>query len=448
MSFPTATFLFAFLPITLFVYLALLPRFRNLWLLITSLLFYALGDPSHLPLLLLTAVLQYATALLMAKFPKYKRLFLILAVVCNLWLLFYYKYAAFAFSLFGVMIEAPALPIGISFYTFQAISYTVDVYRGEVVPEKKLTLFLTYLSLFPQLVAGPIVRYSEIDSALKTRSFSVSQFASGAYLFAVGLCKKLVIADTLAPLSSAFLENSPTLLSAWLSAIAFTLQIYFDFSGYSDMARGLGKLFSFEFPENFRYPYAARSITEFWRRWHITLSSFFKSYVYIPLGGNRRGKWRTYFNLLAVWLLTGLWHGADFTFLSWGLLYAVLLIFEKATRLKLPPVVGNLYTMLFVTVGFVLFRAPTLTDAFRQLAAMVGIRVPLYDGMSLSLLSDYAVFLLLSAALATPLVKRLSRRTSLSCITLARAVATPCLLFLSLFFLVGASSHPFLYFRF
>ncbi len=449
MSFPTAVFLFLFLPITLSVYLALPPKFRNAWLLITSLLFYTVGDARHLPLLLFVAVLQYFSALLIVKYPKYKRVFLILAVVVNLWLLFYYKYAAFFLSLFGVTLTPPALPIGISFYTFQAISYTVDVYRGEVSCQSKFSLFLCYLTLFPQLVAGPIVRYGEIDHSLRERQFSKSQFSRGAFLFAVGLFKKLVLADSLAPLAASFSENSPTALLAWLSAIAFTLQIYFDFSGYSDMARGLGRLFGFEFPENFNYPYIAKSIGEFWRRWHITLSAFFKSYVYIPLGGNRRGRTRTVFNILTVWLLTGLWHGAAFTFLVWGLLYGLLLGIEKGFRLKLPYGLGNLYTLFFVLIGFVFFSAESLSSAFSQLFAMFG-GSPLVDVTALALLSDYAVLLLFSAFCATPLPlcalqKIFATPRKRAC---SRAILTPLLLIVSFAFLVGANAHPFLYFRF
>lgn len=449
MSFPSAFFLLVFLPITLSVYFALPSRLRNLWLLIASVAFYALGDARHLPLLLFVGVLQYFATILIVKFPKYKRLFLILAIVVNLWLLFYYKYASFFLSLFGLSVAPPALPVGISFYTFQAISYTVDVYRGEVAVQKRLTLFLAYLTLFPQLVAGPIVRYGEVDRELTERSVSVALLSRGAFLFAVGLFKKLVLADSLATLSAAFWQSSPTALLAWLSAIAFTLQIYFDFSGYSDMARGLGRLFGFEFPENFNYPYTARSITEFWQRWHITLSSFFKSYVYIPLGGNRRGKARRAFNLLVVWLLTGLWHGAAFTFLVWGLLYGLLLIVEKGVLLKLPPVLGNLYTLFFVVIGFVFFAADSLRDAWGHLSAMFFAR-SLADAAALSYLSDYALLLGLAALLATPLPLRLLKglcRTPKRA-AFSRLVLTPVLLVLSLAFLVGANAHPFLYFRF
>ena len=387
----------------------------------------------------------------MQKRPQYKRFILILTLSVNLWLLFYYKYAAFFLSLFGVSIEAAALPVGISFYTFQAISYTLDVYRGEVAPQKKLTLFFAYLTLFPQLVAGPIVRYSEVDQALIRREHTAARFAEGAFLFAVGLSKKLVIADSLAPLSAAFHEGNVTALSAWLAAIAFTLQIYFDFSGYSDMARGLGKLFGFDFPENFRYPFLSRTVSEFWRRWHITLSSFFKSYVYIPLGGSRRGRLRTFRNLLTVWALTGLWHGASFSFLIWGLLYGVLLIFEKSFAIRPKWGLGNLYTMLFVVVGFVFFSADSLSAAISQLGAMLSLGVSFADAESLALLRDYGFLLLVAAVLSTPAVKLLYRRLGLSKGArrqVTRLAATPLLLLLSLSFLVGGASHPFLYFRF
>ncbi|MBQ7365084.1 MAG: MBOAT family protein [Clostridia bacterium] len=449
MSFTSLTFLLFFLPCVLFLYRVSPPRLQNLVLLFSSLVFYALGELSYLWLLLFTAVLQYLAARLMARYPHRKRLILIVAVSVSLLFLFYYKYASFFLSFVGVSFSVRELPVGISFYTFQAISYTVDVYRGEVRAQRSFSLFATYLTLFPQLVAGPIVRYSEVEEALLDRSVHLTEVAEGAFRFAVGLSKKLILADSLAAVATAYGESTPTVLLGWLTAIAFTLQIYFDFSGYSDMAVGLGKLFGFDFPENFNYPYIARSITEFWRRWHITLSSFFKSYVYIPLGGNRRGRWRTYFNLAIVWLLTGLWHGAAFTFLAWGLMYAVLLIFEKATKLSLPSIVGHLYTFLFTVIGFVFFSAPSLSDAFSKLSAMFFF-APLSDAASRLLLFDVLPMLLLALIFATPfpktLIRYLTKREASR--SLMKALATPALLVLSLAFLAGASTHPFLYFRF
>ena len=424
-------------------------RAKNAWLLLMSLAFYALGELRFLPLLFLTALWHYAAARLLTRFPNYKKGILITAVAASLFVLFYYKYAAFFLSFVGIELAVPALPVGISFYTFQAISYTVDVYRADVKAQSSPVIFATYLTLFPQLVAGPIVRYSEVEGMLYQRRVTASGTSEGAFRFSVGLFKKLVLADTLSLLASAYRAHTPTVLLAWLSAIAFALQIYFDFSGYSDMAVGLGKFFGFDFPENFNYPYIARSVTEFWRRWHITLSAFFKSYVYIPLGGNRRGRLRTYLNLFLVWLLTGLWHGASFTFIAWGVFYALLLILEKAFGCIRNAVLGHSYLILVTVVGFVFFEAPTLFLAFSKLSVMLGIGAGLYDATALTYLFDYAPFLLLSILAATPLVRRLleALREDKSR-AFVKAALTPATLVIALAFLVGASSHPFLYFRF
>ena len=458
MLFSSAVFLFFFLPLTLLCY-ALAPKYaKNCVLLIASLLFYAFGEPRYTLLLLACALVNYGAARLIVGTgrEKLRRFILIASLLISFSLLFYYKYLGFFASILGISLTAPTLPAGISFYTFQATSYTVDVYRREIQAEKSPFTFATYLCLFPQLIAGPIVRYSDVAAELDEREHTLPLFAEGTLTFAVGLAKKVILADSLADLVSAYRGGAPTVLFAWLYAIAFTLEIYFDFSGYSDMAIGLGKLFGFHFPQNFNYPYMARSITEFWRRWHITLSSWFRSYVYIPLGGNRKGKGRQILNLLAVWLLTGLWHGAAWNFLLWGLLYAILLIFEKLGGLalleRLPRFFGHLYTLFFVTMGFVLFNAESLSEAFADLGNLFAFsRLPLFDERSLFHLQNAFGLIALSLFAATPLPRWLlcrlaARKPRLA--SAARPVAMASLLTLAIAFTVSDSFRPFLYFRF
>lgn len=471
MLFSSAVFLFVFLPLTLLFYYLAPRQAKNHVLLIASLVFYLYGEITYTFLLLLSALFNWAIGLALSRTQPQsaaaKRL-LALSLVLNLSLLFYYKYAGFLVSILtditGVSLSfsAPSLPVGISFYTFQAMSYTVDVYRREARCENDPLSFATYLCLFPQLIAGPIVRYTDVSDELKSRRHTLQGFADGAFLFVIGLAKKVILADTLAKLVSLYRSQAPSVLMAWLYAIAFTLQIYFDFSGYSDMAVGLGRLFDFSFPQNFHYPYTAASITAFWRRWHITLSSWFKSYVYIPLGGNRRGKRRLIRNLLIVWLLTGLWHGSAWTFLAWGALYGLLLIFEKFLGLslleRLPRPIGHLYTLFFVTLGFVLFNAESLSGAARDIGALFGVgALPLYDAAALYYAKSYLPLLLFACLAATPFFKRLFVRSDpkkqrAAPLAFAKDAAKPfitlSLLLLSTAFIVGESFSPFLYFRF
>ena len=362
MLFSSLEFLYLFLPLTLLFYFVLPPRLRNGVLLAVSLIFYAYGEPIYLLLMIGTVVLDYAFGLLIARFPKRAKLLLWSAVAVNLGLLAFFKYYGLAASILPIPVLSVALPIGISFYTFQALSYVIDVYRGTVAPQRSLVAFGTYVALFPQLIAGPIVRYTDVDRALSYRQTTLSGAAEGVRRFVIGLAKKVLLANRAGALWEALrMANaaSPTVLGAWLSLIFFAFQIYFDFSGYSDMAIGLGKLFGFSFPENFRYPYVARSITDFWRRWHITLSSWFREYVYIPLGGNRHGRLRMYRNLLITWALTGLWHGASWNFLAWGLYFFAILALEKAVlaRLlaRLPRPWQHVYALMLILFGWLIF---------------------------------------------------------------------------------------------
>ena len=370
MVFSSSAYLFAFLPAVLCIYF-LCPKvrsLRNLVLLLFSLLFYGWGGLRLLPLLGYSIVANYVFGLLVAR-PKGKKLWLMLAVFANLGLLFCYKYLGFLTENLNRLFPALpvveiALPIGISFYTFQGLSYVIDVYRGSAEREKNPLNVALYVAFFPQLVAGPIVRYTTVAEELRTRRETLSETAEGLQRFLLGLGKKLLLANPMAELADTVFSRTPDALStgmAWLGIIAYSAQIYFDFSGYSDMAIGLGRVFGFHFPENFNYPYLADSVTDFWRRWHISLSSWFRDYVYIPLGGNRCGKWKQLRNLLLVWLLTGIWHGAAWNYLLWGLYYGVLLILEKFVFARvlerLPKAIKHIYALLLIFVGWLIFRA-------------------------------------------------------------------------------------------
>ena len=393
-----------------------------------------------------------------------KKLFLTLSLVLSFALLGYCKYADFFIENFNAVtgLSLPllkiALPIGISFYTFQIASYEIDVYRGDVAAQHNFIDFAAYVAMFPQLIAGPIVRYRDIAPQLKERTHSLEAAASGASRFAVGLGKKVLVANVLAQLVSAYKASAEqTALYAWLYTIAFTLQIYFDFSGYSDMAIGLGRIFGFSFPENFRYPYIAKSITEFWRRWHMSLGTWFRDYLYIPLGGSRCSRIRHIFNILVVWMATGFWHGAAWNFVFWGLFYAVLLMAEKfflLPALKKGRVLPHVYVLLAVTLGFVLFDAASLKDALHQLGTLFGAGTASGLGTeALYMLRSYGVVLALAALGATPLPamlwKKVQEAKSLApVLTVAEPLCTFALLALCTAFLVDGSFNPFLFFRF
>ena len=463
MLFSGIPFLFCFLPCVLLVYFIVPQKGRNAVLLAASLFFYGWGEPKFLLFMVFSIVQGYVFARLIGR-GRRKKLFLTLSLVLSFALLGYCKYADFFIENFNAVtgLSLPllkiALPIGISFYTFQIASYEIDVYRGDVAAQHNFIDFAAYVAMFPQLIAGPIVRYRDIAPQLKERTHSLEAAASGASRFAVGLGKKVLVANVLAQLVSAYKASAEqTALYAWLYAITFTLQIYFDFSGYSDMAIGLGRIFGFSFPENFRYPYIAKSITEFWRRWHMSLGTWFRDYLYIPLGGSRCSRIRHIFNILVVWMATGFWHGAAWNFVFWGLFYAVLLMAEKfflLPALKKGRVLPHVYVLLAVTLGFVLFDAASLKDALHQLGTLFGAGTASGLGTeALYMLRSYGVVLALAALGATPLPamlwKKVQEAKSLApVLTVAEPLCTFALLALCTAFLVDGSFNPFLYFRF
>ena len=463
MLFSGIPFLFYFLPCVLLVYFIVPQKGRNAVLLAASLFFYGWGEPKFLLFMVFSIVQGYVFARLIGR-GRRKKLFLTLSLVLSFALLGYCKYADFFIENFNAVtgLSLPllkiALPIGISFYTFQIASYEIDVYRGDVAAQHNFIDFAAYVAMFPQLIAGPIVRYRDIAPQLKERTHSLEAAASGASRFAVGLGKKVLVANVLAQLVSAYKASAEqTALYAWLYTIAFTLQIYFDFSGYSDMAIGLGRIFGFTFPENFRYPYIAKSITEFWRRWHMSLGTWFRDYLYIPLGGSRCSRIRHIFNILVVWMATGFWHGAAWNFVFWGLFYAVLLIAEKfflLPALKKGRVLPHVYVLLAVTLGFVLFDAASLKDALHQLGTLFGAGAASGLGTeALYMLRSYGVVLALAVLGATPLPamlwKKAQEAKSLApVLTVAEPLCTFALLALCTAFLVDGSFNPFLYFRF
>ena len=463
MLFSGIPFLFYFLPCVLLVYFIVPQKGRNAVLLAASLFFYGWGEPKFLLFMVFSIAQGYVFARLIGR-GRRKKLFLTLSLVLSFALLGYCKYADFFIENFNAVtgLSLPllkiALPIGISFYTFQIASYEIDVYRGDVAAQHNFIDFAAYVAMFPQLIAGPIVRYRDIAPQLKERTHSLEAAASGASRFAVGLGKKVLVANVLAQLVSAYKASAEqTALYAWLYAGAFTLQIYFDFSGYSDMAIGLGRIFGFTFPENFRYPYIAKSITEFWRRWHMSLGTWFRDYLYIPLGGSRCSRIRHIFNILVVWMATGFWHGAAWNFVFWGLFYAVLLMAEKfflLPALKKGRALPHVYVLLAVTLGFVLFDAASLKDALHQLGTLFGAGTASGLGTeALYMLRSYGVVLALAVLGATPLPamlwKKAQEAKSLApVLTVAEPLCTFALLALCTAFLVDGSFNPFLYFRF
>ncbi len=467
MLFSSITFLYVFLPAVLLIYFLVPARGKNFVLLAASLIFYCFGEQLYTILLLASSLSDYFHSLYIERHrgEKKAKIALISSIIINLAMLCVFKYADFFIgslnALTGGRIPLPGieLPLGISFFTFQTMSYTIDVYRGDVTAEKSVSTLATYVCLFPQLVAGPIVRYQSVQCELHQRRHTLSLAAEGVGRFVLGLSKKVLLANQLGELCAVFRASSDqSVLFYWVYAAAFTLQIYFDFSGYSDMAIGLGKLLGFHFPENFNYPYISRSITEFWRRWHITLSTWFRDYVYIPLGGNRAGPGKWARNLLLVWLLTGLWHGAQWNFVLWGAGYGILLLLEKRfwgnALKKAPPVLGWMYTMGFTLLGFVLFHANGLSGALSDFRGMFGgLDIPLVSQEALYQLRNYGVLLALAAVGATPFWRYLLSRAGTTragqiFLTAAQPAALTLLLLASTAYLVDGSFNPFLYFRF
>ncbi len=466
MVFSSTVFLLLFLPVTAILYYLCPRRWRNAVLLAASLFFYGWGEPRYILIMLFSTVFDYCNGLGIARCRERgktggAKAVLILSVAGNLAILCFFKYTDFAIANLNALLKLGipalglALPIGISFYTFQTMSYTIDVYRGQVAPQRNILDFAAYVTLFPQLIAGPIVQYRTVEKDLHLRRESWAEASRGLQRFVIGLGKKVLIANQVGAVwESVSAMEHPAVLTAWLGALAFTFQIYFDFSGYSDMAIGLGHLFGFTFLENFRYPYESRSVTEFWRRWHISLGTWFREYVYIPLGGNRRGMGRQILNLAVVWFLTGLWHGASWNFVLWGLYYAVLLILEKTVLLrrleKLPRFVGHVYTWFCFVMGWVLFAITDFTQLGRYAAAMfTGV---FSDGAAWYLLRSNAVLLILAAVgstmLPAKLWRRLEGRLGDRAAMAVRTAGVAAILLLSIAFLVGDSYNPFLYFRF
>ena len=459
MLFSGIPFLFYFLPAVVIVYFLTPRKLKNAFLLLASLFFYAWGEPRYVFLMAAAILLFYLYGLAVEKSEKCKKLWLGAAVLTGVAMLAVFKYADFALDnwnrLTGMSVPLLrfALPIGISFYTFQCISYVIDVYRGHTAAQKNIIHFGTYVALFPQLIAGPIVRYVDVERELADRKTDLEDFSDGTFLFLVGLGKKVLIANAFGQLTETFRASQDlSVLFYWLYAIAFTLHIYFDFSGYSDMAIGLGRIFGFRFPKNFDYPYTSRSITEFWRRWHMTLGGWFRDYVYIPLGGNRVSRGRWVVNILAVWMLTGLWHGAAWNFVVWGLLFAAMLLLEKwvPTLQKMPDLLRRIYVLLVVVISFVIFNANTLTQAGRDIAGMFGFAgAPLVSAEALYCLRSYAVLFVVGIVGATPLVRNTANRLGQQPISnVLRPVIAAALLLICTAFLVDGSFNPFLYFRF
>ena len=467
MLFSSIPFLYYFLPLVLAVYF-LTPRAgKNAVLFLSSLLFYAWGEPKFCIFMLLSILQGYVFGRLIEKHAQNKKrskLFLTASVALSLALLAYCKYADFFLSSVNAVTGLSfkllhvTLPIGISFYTFQILSYVVDVYRGEVPAQKSFLKLGTYIAMFPQLIAGPIVRYADIAPQLDSRQTTLEDVSSGACRFVIGLSKKVLLANVLYELITAFQQSRDlSVLYFWLYAVSFALQLYFDFSGYSDMAIGLGRIFGFRFQENFNYPYISGSITEFWRRWHISLGSWFRDYVYIPLGGNRVSKAKWLRNILVVWMLTGLWHGASWNFVLWGLGFAVLLVAEKLVYgrlLQRTHVLKHVYTLLLVTLSFVLFNADSVSEAVLQLGAMFGAGgLPLVSTEGVYYLKSYAGTFLFATIGATPLVSNaISRfgktRFGAQALTVLQPLVMLALLAACTAFLVDGSFNPFLYFRF
>ncbi|MBE6880869.1 MAG: MBOAT family protein [Ruminococcaceae bacterium] len=479
MVFSTPVFLFLFLPLTLLIYYVSPKKGKNLIILLSGLLFYSWGEPIYVVVMLISTMIDYFAGLIMNKYEGRKTprtICLIVSLVMNLGLLGVFKYSGFIaeninaiagqqivditnMNFFGIdFLPMNMLPIGISFFTFQSMSYTIDLYMGNVKVQKNPISFAAFVTLFPQIVAGPIVRYDDVARELDDRSITIDLIYDGIIKFIIGLAKKVLIANSIGSLWTAVKAmemGSVSVLTSWLGILAFTFQIYFDFSGYSDMAIGLGKMMGFNFPQNFDYPYLSKSISEFWRRWHITLGSWFKSYVYFPLGGSRKGTGRTVFNLAVVWFLTGVWHGASWNFILWGSLYGVIIILEKLflgkVLDKLPAAIRMIYTMFFVILGWVLFDTADLAAAGSYIATMFGASGILVDSTALYYLATYGITFIICIIGCTDIPKKtveFIRTKSALVINYAGVIVTMGLFILCTAYLVDQTYNPFLYFNF
>ena len=457
MLFSSISFLYYFLPCVLVLYFLVPRHFKNLILLLSSLFFYAWGEPKLVILMLTTIVIGYVLGIMIEMDNRHKKTYLVLAIICFLGALGYFKYANFFVDnvnqLTGLSIPLlrVTLPIGISFYTFQILSYNIDVYRGEVKAQRNPLHLATYISMFPQLIAGPIVRYKDVAAQLEKREHGIDKVAIGIRRFVFGLSKKVLIANVLGEICETFRQSDEkSVLFYWMYAIAFSLHIYFDFSGYSDMAIGLGKIFGFDFMENFNYPYISKSITEFWRRWHMSLGTWFRDYVYIPLGGSRVKKGRHIFNILIVWMLTGFWHGASWNFIIWGLYFAVFLVIEKMFLLKYlesSKIFSRIYVVFLVVVSFVIFNASSLSQVLMDIGGLFGYgNIPLVSAEAIYYLKSNALVGALAMVGSTPIPKKIVSKWEK--VKYAEPVVLIMLLIVITAYLVDGSFNPFLYFRF
>ncbi len=466
MVFASIPFLYYFLPLVLILYFAVPKVLKNPILLMSSLFFYAWGEPKYVFLMLATILVNYVLGLLIEKFRGQflSKLFMLISAIFSLGLLAYFKYADFFIENFAYLTGMSmgtlnlVLPIGISFYTFQILSYTIDVYRGDVPPQKNPVSLGVYISLFPQLIAGPIVRYSDIAHQLKYRIHSFEKASYGIKRFIIGFSKKIIFANTFGELCAYFsASDDKSVAFYWLYAAAYMLQVYFDFSGYSDMAIGLGKILGFDFCENFRYPFISKSISEFWRRWHISLGTWFRDYVYIPMGGNRVSKIRFLLNIFTVWFLTGFWHGAEWNFIIWGLYFGIFLLIEKfflSEKLEKAKVINHIYVLFFTAISFVIFGSSGLREATKMVGGLFGVgNIPLVSGEFFYAFSNYAFTLVLGILASTPLFallreKLANRKTAGVCVEVLEIPFLLILLIVSTAYLADGTFNPFLYFRF
>jgi len=457
MVFSSIPFLFFFLPIFLIIYYLVPFKLKNIVLLIFSLIFYAWGEPVYIVLMVFSSIVDYTNGRLIEKYPNKKKIFMIFSVIINLSLLGFFKYSGFLIDNINALLNLSikplnlSLPIGISFFTFQTMSYSIDVYRGKVKAEKNFLNFMTYVSMFPQLIAGPIVRYEDVANELSKREINWNSFKDGLFRFLHGLFKKVLIANSVGFLFTTITNmdySNISVLTAWLAIIAFSLQIYFDFSGYSDMAIGMGKMLGFNYLENFNYPFIAKSITDFWRRWHMSLSIWFKDYVYIPLGGNRKHQLR---NILVVWALTGFWHGASWNFILWGLYFGILLIIEKYVLKKyidkLPNLFKHLITLFLVVVSFYIFAFDNTNLLLSFGKILFGISGNSFiDSNFIFYITNYLIILIVACILSTPIYKIIKERIEKRWIIMS--IVYIVLFIVTVATLVGDTYNPFLYFRF
>ncbi len=461
MVFSSIIFLFIYLPAVLLLYYITPKKARNFLLFAVNLIFYGWGEPKLVVLMIISTLINYISGLLIGKFKDEKgnnkkgaKIVLIISVIVNIALLGYFKYAGFIGSILHLKVGDIPLPIGISFYTFQTMSYTIDVYRNDAHTQKNFITFGTYVSLFPQLIAGPIVRYRDVEAQLNERHENLEQFTEGVKIFMVGLCKKVLLANQMGKLWDIMrADQSAGILGSWVGIIAYTMQIYFDFCGYSEMAIGLGKMFGFDFLINFDYPYISTSITEFWRRWHISLSTWFKEYIYIPLGGNRKGLARQIFNMFVVWTLTGIWHGANYNFILWGIYFFVLLVIEKSFLLKVlkkaPKVVTHIYALFFIVIGWVIFFFEDMSELWAYITRMFAPSAGLISHDCLVNVIAYLPLLLIASFACTPVAKKLYANVEKkSWSWIPDAVLCLLGLIVSTASLVSSGYNPFLYFKF